>query len=376
MNSSNEKEQTKVLIVGVSLDNEDKNSIDELASLVYTAGGFVIGKVTQNRAEVNAEFFIGSGKVNEIKEFIYQNKADLIVFNNQLSGRQIKNLVDALDISVIDRNMLILDIFAMRAQSQEGKIQVELAQLNYSLPRLVGQGKLMDRQEAAIGTRGPGETKLEMDRRVIRRKITEKRREIEKLSKQREERRKRRMQSEKNVAIVGYTNAGKSTLMNFFTKAGVDVEDKLFATLDTTTRKVFYEIGKKYTITDTVGFISDLPHEFIDAFKSTLEEAKYADLLLHVVDITSKQVENDIHVVKNVLEELMASNKPVIIVFNKIDSLQEYYKDNDLVWEKLYEKAGGIQCSEIVCISAKTGEGIDALKQAIAEKLWGKPDCA
>ncbi|MCL2862088.1 MAG: GTPase HflX [Firmicutes bacterium] len=367
----------KVLIVGVTFGNEDKNnSMDELASLVWTAGGFVVGMVEQNRVKVDAEFFVGSGKVREIREFAESNEAELIVFNNQLSGRQIKNLVDEINISVIDRNMLILDIFAMRAQNQEGKLQVELAQLNYSLPRLIGQGVLMDRQEGAIGTRGPGETKLELDRRVIRRKITEKKREIDKLTKQREGRRKKRMESEKNVAIVGYTNAGKSTLMNSFTKAGVEVEDKLFATLDTTTRKVFHEIGKEYTLTDTVGFISDLPHEFIKAFKSTLEEAKYADLLLLVVDISSEQIEKDVQVVMNVLEELNVSNKTTIVVFNKIDALRKIFeiKDNDLMEEKLNEKTSGIEeikRFEKVFISAKKGEGIDELKQAIVKNLWG-----
>jgi len=364
---NNEKEKTRVLIVGVSFENEDKNnSMSELSSLVDTAGGFVVGKITQNRAKIDVQFYIGSGKVGEIKESVQLEKADLVVFNNQLSGRQIKNLVDAIGVSVIDRNMLILDIFAIRAQSQEGKLQVELAQLNYALPRLIGHGKLMDRQEAAIGTRGPGETKLELDRRVIRRKIIEKKREIEKLSKQREWRRKKRLLSEKNIAIVGYTNAGKSTLMNFLTKAGVEVEDKLFATLDTTTRKIFHDIGKEYTITDTVGFISDLPHEFIKAFKSTLEEAKYADLLLLVVDIASEQILKDIQVVLKVLEELGAASKPAIIVFNKIDCITDCLQIKEKTVQNLR-----IQDFEQVCISAKTGEGIDNLKQAIIDKLWG-----
>ncbi|MCL2256554.1 MAG: GTPase HflX, partial [Firmicutes bacterium] len=340
-----------------------------------TAGGIVVGRVMQNRARVDAEFFVGSGKVQEIREFSESNDAELIVFNNQLSGRQIKNLVDALDVSVIDRNMLILDIFAMRAQSLDGKLQVELAQLNYTLPRLTGQGVLMDRQEGAIGTRGPGETKLELDKRVIRRKIVEKKREIEKLAMQREWRRKKRVHSEKNVVIVGYTNAGKSTLMNAFTKAGVEVEDKLFATLDTTTRKVFHEIGKEYTLTDTVGFISDLPHEFIKAFKSTLEEAKYADLLLHVVDISSEQVENDIQIATSVLEEIGATNKLAIIVFNKIDSLKKQFpiKNNEKLQEIINEKINGINeihGVESVAISAKTGEGIGELKNVIIRNLW------
>ena len=363
---SNEKEKPRVLIVGVSFDNEDKNnSMSELGSLVETAGGVVVGRIVQNRKRADVEFFIGSGKVQEIKDMSIDKTADLVVFNNQLSGRQIKNLVDVLNTAVIDRNMLILDIFAMRAQSKEGKLQVELAQLSYGFSRLIGHGKLMDRQEAAIGTRGPGETKLEMDRRVIKKRITQKKREIEKLSKQREWRRSKRLLSERNVAIVGYTNAGKSTLMNALTKAGVDVEDKLFATLDTTTRKIFYDIKRQYTVTDTVGFISDLPHEFIKAFKSTLEEARYADLLLLVVDILSEQIQKDIQVVLQVLEELESMDKHIIIVFNKIDGLLDS--------KQIQEQAACVDCIkdfEQVYISAKTGEGIDCLRQAISAKLF------
>ena len=364
---SNQKEKTRVLIVAVSFDNENKNnSINELASLVDTANGLIVGKISQNRKRADVEFFIGSGKVQEIEKLVELQKADLVVFNNQLSGRQIKNLIDALGVLVIDRNMLILDIFAMQAQSQEGKLQVELAQLTYGLTRLIGFGKQMDRQEAAIGTRGPGETKLEIDRRIIKRKITEKKREIDKLTKQREWRRKKRLAGQKNVAIVGYTNAGKSTLMNALTKAGVQAEDKLFTTLDTTTRKVFHELGKEYTITDTVGFISDLPHEFIKAFRATLEEAKYADLLLLVADISSKQIAKDILIATTVLDELGASGKPMIIVFNKIDSLDDItqIKENT---DWIYR----IQDFEQVYISAKTNEGIACLKQAISDKLWG-----
>ncbi|MCL2176783.1 MAG: GTPase HflX [Firmicutes bacterium] len=383
MQSSNTQTIQRVLLVGVALEGADiTNSLAELESLVYTVGGQVMAVVTQNRQSVDKEFFIGSGKVDEIKELIddieteQQVSIDLVIFNNQLSGRQLKNLNEAMNVNIIDRNMLILDIFAWRASSLEGKLQVELAQLKYSLPRLIGQGMVLSQQGAGIGTRGPGETKLELDRRVIRRKIFEKGQEIKKLAEQREVRRKKRLTNEKSVAIVGYTNAGKSTLMNVLTKADVLAEDKLFATLDPITRKIWTDLtsmgidggdagGATYTLTDTVGFIQDLPHEFIEAFKSTLEEARHSDLLLHVVDIASKDVNKDIEVVDKVLAELGVIDKPTIMVFNKIDALE-----GSRHLSKKLIKLDNIENKNTIYISALTGEGVEELKKQIARKLF------
>ena len=299
-----------------------------------------------------------SGKLDEVKRLIQTKRADYVVFNNGLTGSQLKNLEEATGVKVLDRSMLILNIFARHATSNEGKLQVELAMMKYTLPKLLGRGKELSRIGGGSGssfTRGSGETKLEEDRRRLRRQIFELSERIEKLKSERDLRRERRRKSGvKTVAIVGYTNAGKSTLMNNVTKAGVPEEDKLFATLDPVTRKIFVDIKKEYLLTDTVGFIDNLPHEFIDAFRSTLEEATYADLILHVADCSSKDLERQEKVVKDVLTSLGVTDTPMITVYNKADENAGFSTDE----------------KNAVVISAKTGDGVNKLKEMIVEKLF------
>jgi GTP-binding protein HflX len=356
----------RALLVGLALNGRNiKHSLKELELLADTAGAETVGSITQNKDSIDRAYYVGSGKVKEIKEFVEENEIDIVIFNNSLSSIQLKNLNDELNVNVIDRSMLILDIFAKRATTTEGKLQIELAQQKYALPRLLGQGLVLSRQGGGIGTRGPGETKLEVDRRTIKRKIFELEQEIKKLKEQRDIRRnKRQSENIKTVAIVGYTNSGKSTLMNLLTKTGTLAEDKLFATLDPITRKIWIDVGKEYLITDTVGFISDLPHEFIDAFKSTLEEAKYADLLLHVVDLSSSEVNKNIEVVKEVLASLGVKNKPSVMVYNKIDLVEKFEKEVNEINE-LWQNTDAH-----VCISAKNGTGAEELKSILAEMLF------
>ncbi|MDR1094445.1 MAG: GTPase HflX [Clostridiales bacterium] len=332
-------------------------SLDELAQLAETAGAEVCGRTAQYKDMPEKATLIGSGKVGEMKQFCENHDIDAVIFDNELSGVQIKNLTDLTGRRVIDRSMLILDIFAGRAESAEGKIQVELAQIKYTLPRLVGIEKNMAQMKAggaAAGMRGPGEKKLETDRRIIRRRVLELEAALKKLEAERGTRGARRAHSGvKRVALVGYTNAGKSTLMNLLARAGVWTEDKLFATLDPVTRKVFLG-GGTFTLTDTVGFISKLPHEFIDAFKSTLSEARDADLLLHIMDCASPALQKQYAVVTEVLKQMGIENKPVLSVYNKADLIKGF---------TLYDKANS------VLISAKTGAGAEDLKKRIAEKL-------
>ena len=349
----------KFILVGVETGKDRmEESLTELEELLETAGGETVGRVMQNLESINKATYVGKGKVDEIRELAEELGADGIVCDDELSPAQLSNLKDELDIKVLDRTLVILDIFAAHAQTSEGKLQVELAQLKYRSSRLTGLGKNLSRLGGGIGTRGPGESKLESDRRAIRERVSQLRSEIEKVESSRETLRKHRMSDGIPViAIVGYTNAGKSTFLNKITDAGILAEDKLFATLDPTTRNLKIPDGEEVLFTDTVGFISKLPHNLVDAFKSTLEEAKYADLILHVADASNPEVDEQMKVVYRTLEELKVTGKPVITFLNKQDKLEK---------ERIIKD---IKADAIVKGSAKTGEGIDELLGKITEIL-------
>ena len=349
----------KFILVGVETGKDRmEESLTELEELLETAGGETVGRVIQNLESINKATYVGKGKVDEIRELAEELDADGIVCDDELSPAQLSNLKDELDIKVLDRTLVILDIFAAHAQTSEGKLQVELAQLKYRSSRLAGLGKNLSRLGGGIGTRGPGESKLESDRRAIRERVSQLRSEIEKVESSRETLRKHRMSDGIPViAIVGYTNAGKSTFLNKITDAGILAEDKLFATLDPTTRSLKIPDGEEVLFTDTVGFISKLPHNLVDAFKSTLEEAKYADLILHVADASNPEVDEQMKVVYRTLEELKVTGKPVITFLNKQDKLEE---------ERIIKD---IKADAVVKGSAKTGEGIDELLSKITEIL-------
>ena len=349
----------KFILVGVETGKDRmEESLTELEELLETAGGETVGRVIQNLESINKATYVGKGKVDEIRELAEELGADGIVCDDELSPAQLSNLKDELDIKVLDRTLVILDIFAAHAQTSEGKLQVELAQLKYRSSRLTGLGKNLSRLGGGIGTRGPGESKLESDRRAIRERVSQLRSEIEKVESSRETLRKHRMSDGIPViAIVGYTNAGKSTFLNKITDAGILAEDKLFATLDPTTRNLKIPDGEEVLFTDTVGFISKLPHNLVDAFKSTLEEAKYADLILHVADASNPEVDEQMKVVYRTLEELKVTGKPVITFLNKQDKLEE---------ERIIKD---IKADAVVKGSAKTGEGIDELLSKITEVL-------
>ena len=334
-------EKEKAILVGIYLPKQSEEKVDysleELKQLAETAYAEVITTLTQNRDSVDKSWFIGKGKIEELERLIEQFEIDLVIFNGELTPSQIRNIEQKLDCRVIDRTQLILDIFALRANSKEGKIQVELAQLNYLLPRLSGRGEAMSRLGAGIGTRGPGETKLESDRRHIRNRIADLRRQLKEVIRHRELYRQRRKKNEiPQVALVGYTNAGKSTLLNQLTHSEVLAEDRLFATLDPTSRKVELPNGRNIILTDTVGFIQDLPHELIAAFRSTLEEAKQADLILHVIDVSHEYYQEQIEVVEELLQEIEAHTIPRIIVYNKADRIEQYQNTYDPLHEKIY----------------------------------------
>lgn len=349
----------KFILVGVETGKDRmEESLTELEELLETAGGEAVGRVIQNLESINKATYVGKGKVDEIRELAEELGADGIVCDDELSPAQLSNLKDELDIKVLDRTLVILDIFAAHAQTSEGKLQVELAQLKYRSSRLTGLGKNLSRLGGGIGTRGPGESKLESDRRAIRERVSQLRSEIEKVESSRETLRKHRMSDGIPViAIVGYTNAGKSTFLNKITDAGILAEDKLFATLDPTTRNLKIPDGEEVLFTDTVGFISKLPHNLVDAFKSTLEEAKYADLILHVADASNPEVDEQMKVVYRTLEELKVTGKPIVTFLNKQDKLEE---------ERIIKD---IKADAVVKGSAKTGEGIDELLSKITEIL-------
>lgn len=357
------EEMERVILVGVSLfgQRDTEDSLKELSKLAETAGARAVGSVIQSRDQVHPGTYVGKGKIDEIKDLLWELDATGIICDDELSPVQMKNLQDELDVKVMDRTLVILDIFAARASSSEGKIQVELAQLKYRQTRLTGFGTSLSRLGGGIGTRGPGEKKLEVDRRLIRRRIAQLSRELKEVKRHREIVRGKRSRSRIPVAaIVGYTNAGKSTLLNRLTGADILAEDKLFATLDPTTRGLRLPGGQEILLTDTVGFIHKLPHHLIEAFKSTLEEAKYADLILHVVDASNPQMDIQMHTVYETLYHLEVRDKPVITVFNKQDQAAGEGTVRDF-------KA---DCT--VKISAKTGEGLDGLTRQIEAVLRQK----
>lgn len=350
----------RVILVGVSYqDNDDtEQSLDELCELASTAGAVTVGRMIQNREAPHPGTYLGKGKIEELKQLIWEEDATGIICDDELSPAQLANLEDLLDTKVMDRTLIILDIFAQRASTREGKIQVELAQLRYRATRLTGLGRSLSRLGGGIGTRGPGEKKLEVDRRLIKDRISQLKQELETVKRHREV---ARQQRSKNpipvVAIVGYTNAGKSTLLNQLTGANVLEEDKLFATLDPTTRNLKLASGQEVLLTDTVGFIRKLPHHLIQAFRSTLEEAKYADLILHVVDASNPQMDVHMHVVYDTLNQLEVGDKPVITLFNKIDRMD--------VEQDMYLK--DFRAEETLRVSAKYEKGLDEVKDAMEE---------
>lgn len=364
---SNEIKKEKVILAGVhqglknQIEDTTEESMHELYELAKTAGAEVVAQVIQNKAEIESGTYMGEGKLEEIANAVKELSADGVIFDDELTPVQIRNITDILGVKVLDRSMLILDIFAMRAKSGEGKLQVELAQLKYRLPRLRGMGVEMSRTGGGIGTRGPGETKLESDRRHIHKRIQALSEELEELKKHRELLRGRRKKDGViTAALVGYTNAGKSTLLNALTDAQVFAEDKLFATLDPTSRALELEDSRKILLVDTVGFIRKLPHHLVEAFKSTLEEAVVADILIHVVDASNKEYRNQITVVDKVLEEIGAVGKPEVMVYNKCDKAGETdISDNR-------------ENSISVFISAKYKKGLDKLINAVAEQAPGK----
>ncbi|HWR18888.1 MAG TPA: GTPase HflX [Clostridia bacterium] len=348
-----EAKPQRAVLVGLDT-NGAFDSMAELKELTISAGAQVVGQFTQKRKDIDNATYIGSGKADELSLSVSELEADLIIFDDELSAIQVRNLENATGTAVIDRTTLILDIFAARAQSREGKLQVELAQLKYSLPHLLGQGRTLSQQGGGIGTRGPGERKLEIDRRRIKRRIYELQQELNEIEKQRGLRRERR---EKNkiplIALVGYTNAGKSSLLNAVSGAGVLAEDKLFATLDPVVRQVELTSGVPVLFSDTVGFISKLPHDLVDAFRSTLEEVKEADLVLHIIDASSPELKAQKAVVEDVLASLGALDTPRIDVYNKIDKLREKPTPRD----------------GTAYISASSSEGIKELMQMVEQKL-------
>lgn len=356
----NEQIEEKVILVGISEQDGDdaEDSLAELAELVKTAGAVVVGTLIQKRETIHPGTYVGTGKVDEIAQLLAATGATGIVCDDELSPAQMKNLESILATKVMDRTLIILDIFAARATTSEGKIQVELAQLKYRLSRLSGLGKSMSRLGGGIGTRGPGEKKLEIDRRLINDRIAQLNRELKEVVKHRDITRAKR---EKNdvpvVAIVGYTNAGKSTLLNHLTDAEVLEEDKLFATLDPTTRMLELDGHQQVLLTDTVGFIRKLPHHLIEAFKSTLEEAKYADYIFHVVDASNPQMDKQMHIVYETLDRLGVKNKKIVTLFNKLDQRTEE------------EPLQDFRADHILMISAARNEGLDKIKDLLQEML-------
>ncbi len=351
--------EERVILVGVQENNGDdtEESLKELAELASTAGAVTVGTLIQNREAIHPGTYIGKGKIEELRMLADELDATGVICDDELSPVQLRNLEQELDIKVMDRTLIILDIFAARASTSEGKIQVELAQLKYRQARLVGLRDSLSRLGGGIGTRGPGEKKLEMDRRLIKDRIAQLNRELKDVKRHREVTRARRSKNKTPVAaIVGYTNAGKSTLLNTLTNAGVLQEDKLFATLDPTTRTMELTGGAEILLTDTVGFIRKLPHHLIEAFRSTLEEAKYADIILHVVDASNPQMEQQMFVVYETLANLGVKDKTMITLFNKQDRVVQP------------ETLRDFKADHILKISAKTGAGLDEL-QELLEKL-------
>lgn len=357
-------DQYRAIIVGIQKEEDISYSMEELKGLAEAAGAEVLGQMVQNLEKANKATLIGKGKVEELTEMVRNMEADTVIFNDELSGIQLRNLEDAIGIRVIDRTILILDIFAARASSREGKLQVELAQLQYRIPRLTGFGKSLSRLGGGIGTRGPGEKKLETDRRHIEKRVTDIKSELEQIKNTRKVQRARRTKSQiPLVALVGYTNAGKSALMNQILKMTdreektVFEKDMLFATLDTQQRRIVFDSGQQCILIDTVGFVSKLPHSLVNAFKATLEEVVYADLLIHVVDAAFENHDFQIDVTNQVLKEIGAGGKEKILAYNKIDIADQ---------TKIIPPPG----EEFIFISAKKNIGIDRLLEKIQEKIF------
>lgn len=348
----------RVILVGIDTGNEDaaNRSLDELSELAKTAKAAVVGRLIQPRESAHPGTYIGKGKLTELKDLIWETDATGIICDDELTSAQLGNLEEELSCKIIDRTLLILDIFAARAVSGEGKIQVELAQLRYRASRLAGLGRSLSRLGGGIGTRGPGEKKLEMDRRLIRERISRLKKELKDVEKHRELIRTQRKQSGLKVAaLVGYTSAGKSSIENVLTNAGILEDAMLFSTLDTTTRSLVLDNTQEILVTDTVGFIRKPPHHLVEAFKSTLEEAKYADIIIHVVDASNPQMDEQMHVVYDTLRQLGAADRPVITLFNKQDKLESAGSYRDF------------QAEYSIPASAKTGEGLAELKKALLE---------
>lgn len=355
-----EMEQIEETVILAGIDTGDgeaaERSLDELEELAKTAGAKVAGRLIQAREAAHPATYVGRGKLMELKELIWETDAAGIICDDELTSAQLGNLEAELSCKVIDRTLLILDIFAARAASGEGKIQVELAQLRYRASRLAGLGRSLSRLGGGIGTRGPGEKKLEMDRRLIRERISRLKRELKDVEKHRELIRTQRKQSGLKVAaLVGYTSAGKSSIENALTDAGILEDAMLFSTLDTTTRSLMLDNTQEILLTDTVGFIRKLPHHLVEAFKSTLEEAKYADIIIHVVDASNPQMDEQMHVVYETLRQLGAEGKPVVTLFNKQDLLENPVRQKDF------------RADYSIPASAKTGQGLEELKKALLE---------
>ena len=348
----------RMILVGVDTGSTETaaRSLDELADLAETAGAQTAGRLIQARESIHPATYIGKGKLEELKDLLWETEADGIICDDELTGSQIGNLEAELSCKVIDRTLLILDIFAAHAVSGEGKIQVELAQLKYRATRLTGLGRSLSRLGGGIGTRGPGEKKLEMDRRLIRERISRLKADLWNVEKHRELLRSQRRQSGlKSAALVGYTSAGKSSIENALTGAGILEDAMLFSTLDTTTRSLVLDNTQEILLTDTVGFIRKLPHHLVEAFKSTLEEAKYADIIIHVVDASNPQMEEQMHVVYETLRELGVEDRPVVTLFNKQDLLTGDSRQKDF------------RADYSIPVSAKTGQGLEELKKALLE---------
>lgn len=360
-------DKERCLLVAVSIDQDD-NDMEELSQLVESAGGEVVSNIVQNRQSIDNRFYVGQGKVEEIANYVKELQIDSIIFNDELSGSQIRNIEEIVEAKVIDRTNLILDIFAKRALTKEGQLQVELAQLKYRLPRLIGS-KNLSRLGGGIGTRGPGEQKLEIDRRRIKEKITDIQNQLEELEKVRETKRKKRMKDQVPViSIVGYTNAGKSTLLNALMEneckeeaenKKVYADDMLFATLDTELRKIRLPGGKTAVFSDTVGFIKKLPTQIVEAFKGTLEEIKYADLIIHLIDINDENLSIHKETTKNLIDKIIDKDIPVITAYNKTDKI-------------LNSKITTVSSNDIIYISAKSKYNLDLLLEKVDLKINGK----
>lgn len=365
-----DKEKCLIVAVQLSSDKADENDMEELELLVEAAEGEVVSSIIQNRQSIDNRYYVGQGKIEEIAAYVKELEIDTVVFNDELSGSQIRNIEEIIDAKVIDRTNLILDIFAKRALTKEGQLQVELAQLKYSLPRLIGLNSNLSRTGGGIGTRGPGEQKLELDRRRIKEKINDIQNQLEDLGKVRETKRKKRMKDQiPIISIVGYTNAGKSTLLNALMDSEyaekddaehkkVFAQDMLFATLDTELRRVTLPGGKKAVFSDTVGFIKKLPTQIVEAFKGTLEEIKYADLIIHLIDINDENLQLHKETTTKLVEKITDKEIPVLTVYNKVDKI-------------LNDKITTVSTNDILYISAKTGLNIPMLLEAVDYKING-----